>query len=97
MLNTVWAVVREGRIVTLEDVEVAEGTRVLVTLLPESDAMLWSEADRFLPGSARDKANDDVYGEFDSAYRQMARDEVREAEALEWAEATIGDVSHETR
>lgn len=26
------------------------------------------------------------------AYRQMAEDEAREAEALEWAEATLGDV-----
>jgi predicted CopG family antitoxin len=31
------------------------------------------------------------------AYRQMAQDETREAEALEWAEATAGDVAHETR
>src|SRR5436305_5696429 len=30
----------------------------------------------------------------DAAYRQMAQDEAREAEALEWAEATIGDVSN---
>ncbi len=29
----------------------------------------------------------------DEAYRQMALDEEREAEALEWAEATIGDGS----
>ena len=31
------------------------------------------------------------------AYRQMAEDEAREAEALEWAEATVGDVADETR
>ena len=35
--------------------------------------------------------------EFDSAYRQMARDETREQEALEWAEAVLGDSVHETR
>ena len=33
----------------------------------------------------------------ESAYSQMAQDEEREAVALEWAEATVGDVSHETR
>ena len=33
----------------------------------------------------------------DSAYRQMAEDEGRESEALEWAEAAVGDMSHETR
>ncbi len=33
----------------------------------------------------------------EAAYQQMAQDEEREAEALEWAEATIGDVSDEAR
>jgi len=31
------------------------------------------------------------------AYKQMAQEESREAEALEWAEATVGDVADETR
>mgnify|MGYP001768678256 CR=1 FL=1 len=32
-----------------------------------------------------------------SAYREMAKDEFREKEALEWAESTSKDVSDETR
>ena len=32
-----------------------------------------------------------------AAYQQMAADEAREAEALEWAEATVGDVGDEPR
>ena len=32
-----------------------------------------------------------------AAYREMADDQVRESEALEWAEATFGDVNHEAR
>ena len=35
--------------------------------------------------------------ELEAAYQQMAVDEDREAEALEWAEATIGDVADEPR
>jgi predicted CopG family antitoxin len=35
--------------------------------------------------------------DLEAAYEQMAQDEEREAEALEWAEATVGDVSDETR
>jgi hypothetical protein len=31
------------------------------------------------------------------AYQQMAREEAREAEALAWAEATVGDVADEAR
>jgi hypothetical protein len=39
-----------------------------------------------------------VIGEdLEAAYRLMARDEARESEALEWAEATMMDVADETR
>jgi hypothetical protein len=33
----------------------------------------------------------------EEAYREMARQEKREADALEWAEGTVGDVADETR
>jgi hypothetical protein len=35
--------------------------------------------------------------DLEAAYRQMAQEEAREAGALEWAEATVGDVADETR
>ena len=35
--------------------------------------------------------------DLEAAYMEMAQDETREAEALEWAEATIGDVADEAR
>ena len=38
-----------------------------------------------------------VSKDLDLAYQQMAREEARAAEALEWAEATVGDVADETR
>jgi hypothetical protein len=31
------------------------------------------------------------------AYQQMSREESREADALEWAEATIADIADETQ
>ncbi|MBC8457292.1 MAG: addiction module antitoxin [Deltaproteobacteria bacterium] len=33
--------------------------------------------------------------DLEKAYKEMAQDGKREAEALEWAEATIGDISGE--
>ena len=33
----------------------------------------------------------------DEAYKQMAADEAREAEALDWSEGTLGDVADESR
>lgn len=35
--------------------------------------------------------------ELELAYAQMAKDEERESEAIEWAEATVGDVGDEPR
>jgi hypothetical protein len=36
-------------------------------------------------------------GELDAAYSEMAADTVREKDALEWANATVGDCSNEKR
>ena len=38
-----------------------------------------------------------IGADLEAAYQQMAQEEVREAEAMDWAEATIGDVADETR
>ncbi len=35
--------------------------------------------------------------ELAAAYQEMAQDEERESEALEWAEATVADVADEAR
>lgn len=38
-----------------------------------------------------------MFPDLEAAYAQMAQEEEREAEALAWAEATVGDVRDETR
>lgn len=38
-----------------------------------------------------------VKNSLEAAYREMAVDEARESEALEWSEAIMGDVANETR
>lgn len=38
-----------------------------------------------------------IDSELEAAYQAMAEDEAREAEALEWVEATVGDVDDEPR
>ena len=40
---------------------------------------------------------DVVRKDLEREYRRMAQEEAREREALEWSEATLGDVSDETR
>lgn len=64
MMNTIWAVVREGKIVPLEKIEVPEGTRALVTLLPaEEETGFWLAASESSSSAVWDNAEDDVYTE----------------------------------
>ena len=46
---------------------------------------------RFIEGLVRPY----VLTDLETAYEEMAQDKAREADALEWSEATIGDVSDE--
>lgn len=61
MLDTLWAVVREGKIELLEDVEVPEGTGVLVTLLPDDNAEFWVKMSEASLDKIWDHPADDVY------------------------------------
>ena len=49
---------------------------------------------RFLEDLARPHV---VSRDLEAAYREMAGDEVREAEAEEWVEGLVGDVADDTR
>lgn len=49
---------------------------------------------RFLEDLARPHV---VRQKLDAAYREMAADEERELEALEWAESTVSDVQDDPR
>jgi hypothetical protein len=62
MLNTIRAVVREGKIELLEKIEIPEGTEVLVTpLVDEPD--FWLKASANSLDSVWDNPEDDVYAE----------------------------------
>jgi hypothetical protein len=51
-----------------------------------------------ISGFIEDLVRPHVVGkDLEIAYAQMAREEAREAEALEWCEATFGDVADEAR
>ncbi len=64
MINTIWAVILEGKIVPLEEIEAPEGTRALVTLLPdEEESDLWLAASESSLSAIWDNVEDDVYAE----------------------------------
>ena len=63
MLNTVRAVVREGKIELLEPVDLPEGAMVLVTPLIEEDTLFWVRVSHIAPDAIWDNAGDDVYAQ----------------------------------
>jgi hypothetical protein len=63
MLKTVWAKIHQGKIELLESTELPEGTRVLVTLLPDDEAGFWLEASQTSLDAVWDNNEDDVYAQ----------------------------------
>ncbi len=64
MLNAVWAVVREGKIQTLDEIDAPEGTRAIITFLDENgDEDFWQAASSESLNEIWDNEEDDVYAE----------------------------------
>lgn len=63
MLRTLWAVIRRGRIEPLERVDLPEGARALVTLLPDGDTEFWLLTSQGSLDSIWDNPEDDVYAQ----------------------------------
>jgi hypothetical protein len=61
MLKTLWATIRLGKIELLESTELPEGTKVLVTLLPDDEAGFWLEASQISLDAVWDNNEDDMY------------------------------------
>jgi predicted DNA-binding antitoxin AbrB/MazE fold protein len=64
MLQTVWAVIRDGKIEPLEGVVLPEGAKVIVTLLPEEDdTHFWLSACETSLAEVWENTEDDIYAE----------------------------------
>jgi hypothetical protein len=63
MLNSLWAIVHDGKIELTEPVALPEGAVVLVTVLPQGDESFWQQASDTSLGSIWDNTEDDVYAQ----------------------------------
>jgi len=61
MPKTLRAVIREGKIEPLEQVDLPEGSKVLVILLPDDEAEFWLQASQASLDTIWDNPEDDVY------------------------------------
>ena len=63
MLQTLWAKVHGGQIQLTEQVELPEGTKLLVTVLPDDENQFWLDASQTSLASIWDNAEDDAYAQ----------------------------------
>ena len=63
MPKTLRAIIREGKIEPLEQVGLPEGSKVLVTLLPDDEAEFWLRASQASLDTIWDNPEDDVYAQ----------------------------------
>jgi hypothetical protein len=63
MVKTLWATIRQGKIELLEQAELPEGTRVLVTLLPDDETEFWLECSQTSLDAVWNNEEDEIYAE----------------------------------
>ena len=63
MLKTLMATVRQGKIEISEELELPEGTKVLVTVLPDEETEFWNGASQKSLDQVWDNSEDDIYAE----------------------------------
>ena len=63
MLTTLWATVRNGKIELLDLTELPEGTRVIVTLLPDDETDFWLQSSQTSLDVIWDNTEDEVYAQ----------------------------------
>jgi hypothetical protein len=61
MFQTVWATVHDGQIRLSEEVNLPEGAKLLVTVLPVDEDQFWLEASQTSLATIWDNAEDDAY------------------------------------
>lgn len=61
MLQTLWATVESGKIQLSENVDLPEGAKLLVTVLPDDDNQFWLGASETTLAAVWDNAEDDAY------------------------------------
>jgi hypothetical protein len=63
MLHTLWGVIHNGKVELSEQVDLPEGTKLLVTVLPDDESRFWLAAGEESLSAVWDNAEDDVYAQ----------------------------------
>ena len=63
MPKTVWATFSQGKVELLEQIEIPDGARVLVTILPDDEDQFWLDASRVSLAAVWDNEEDNIYAQ----------------------------------
>ena len=63
MLGTFWATVQRGQIQLQENLDLPEGTKLLVTVLPDEEDQFWLGASQSSLAAIWENAEDDAYAQ----------------------------------
>ena len=63
MLKTLWATVKAGKVELIESIELPEGAKVLVTVLPDEETDFWLQTSQASLDTIWDNPEDDVYAQ----------------------------------
>ncbi len=63
MPKTIWATVRQGKVELLEQTEIPDGTRLLVTILLDDETDFWLQTSQVSLDAVWNNDEDDVYAQ----------------------------------
>jgi hypothetical protein len=63
MPKTVWATFSQGKVELSEPIAIPDGTRILVTILPDDESDFWLQASRTSLATVWDNDEDDIYAQ----------------------------------
>jgi hypothetical protein len=63
MATTFHGVVRDGRVEVVENVELPEGAKILITLVPDDESQFWLGVSQVALDAIWDNPEDDVYAQ----------------------------------
>jgi hypothetical protein len=63
MPQTFWATFRQGKVELLEQMDIPDGARVLVTILPEEEDKFWLQTSQVSLNAVWNNDEDDVYAQ----------------------------------
>jgi hypothetical protein len=63
MPKTVWATFSQGKVELSEPIAIPDGTRILVTILPDDESDFWLKASQTSLAAVWDNDEDDIYAQ----------------------------------